>query len=143
MAKSRYPKLNWEYDFADTIRVICGLVPKKQPKVPDFNPWDWKSYKVENCSQDLINYQKLLAEKGLKDPWIRCVVFDSDYSSVHIFYITQEIKDMPNMMYFLVFILLFFSVIIIFRDVRFFSNYHIFFKGETVYFSEVLIFIIC
>ncbi|XP_022323698.1 uncharacterized protein LOC111124799 [Crassostrea virginica] len=79
MAKSRYPKLNWEYDFADTIRVICGLVPKKQPKVPDFNPWDWKSYKVENCSQDLINYQKLLAEKGLKDPWIR--------NEVHMFHL--------------------------------------------------------
>ena len=95
MAKSRYPKLNWEYDFADTIRVICGLVPKKQPKVPDFNPWDWKSYKVENCSQDLINYQKLLAEKGLKDPWIRCVVVDSDYST-YILYHPGE-KDMHSL----------------------------------------------
>ncbi|XP_061185241.1 uncharacterized protein LOC133196212 [Saccostrea echinata] len=66
-----FPKLEWGYDFADSIRVICGLVPKKTPNVPKFDPWDVKTYKVEDCIQELQDYQKKLAEKGLKDHWIR------------------------------------------------------------------------
>merc|ERR1711955_65959 len=34
-------------------------------KVPD-----WRSYKVADIPQ-LVEYEKLLAQKGLKDPWIR------------------------------------------------------------------------
>lgn len=31
---------------------------------------DWRKYKVEDCPQ-LLAVQKALAEKGLKDPWLR------------------------------------------------------------------------
>lgn len=34
-------------------------------KVPDY-----KIYKVENCPQ-LLGVQQALAQKGLKDPWLR------------------------------------------------------------------------
>ena len=34
-------------------------------KVPD-----WKSYKVEDCPK-LVKVQQALAQKGLKDPWLR------------------------------------------------------------------------
>ncbi|KAJ9586402.1 hypothetical protein L9F63_019954 [Diploptera punctata] len=34
-------------------------------KVPD-----WKSYKVEDCPK-LLKVQQALAQKGLKDPWLR------------------------------------------------------------------------
>jgi hypothetical protein len=68
---SNFPKVKWEYDLADSVRVICGLVPKKLPETPKFDPWNVKTYKVEDCTQELLDYQKKLAEKGLKDPWIR------------------------------------------------------------------------
>lgn len=61
----------WKYGFADSIRVICGLVPKQQEKYEPFDPFDPKSYKVENCHQRLHFYQRMLDERGWKDPWIR------------------------------------------------------------------------
>lgn len=37
------------------------------PKVPDY-----RIYKVENCPQ-LMRTQRMLAQHGLKDPWLRLV----------------------------------------------------------------------
>lgn len=34
---------------------------------------DYKIYKVENCPE-LLQVQKALAQKGLKDPWLRYVL---------------------------------------------------------------------
>ncbi|XP_048776234.1 NADH dehydrogenase [ubiquinone] 1 beta subcomplex subunit 3-like [Ostrea edulis] len=80
---SNFPKVKWEYDLADSFRVICGLVPKKLPETPKFDPWDVKTYKVEHCIQELHDYQKKLAEKGLKDPWIRNEVWHY-HKDIHI-----------------------------------------------------------
>lgn len=81
----KFPK--WKYDFADSIRVICGLEPKQQDKYAHFDPFDAKTYKVENCHQRLAMYQKLLDVRGWKDPWIRFEV-----PNLHLINITRYYK---------------------------------------------------
>jgi hypothetical protein len=45
-------------------------------KVPDY-----RSYKVEDCPK-LLNVQKALAQKGLKDPWLRFVKYHFWFSAI-------------------------------------------------------------
>lgn len=42
---------------------------------------DYRIYKIEDCPK-LVKVQKALAQKGLKDPWLRCVYIPMKCTSI-------------------------------------------------------------